>query len=872
MKKAYKQNPIAFNLLLVLFTLAVSCYVALHTEQDLKDGLLKQTDIGALAIDINKVSNLTGTEADIKSHDYIRLKSQLARMLKADKNLRFVYLMGLNKEGSIFFYVDDRPDGDNDGSAPGSIYDEAPEEFKEVYRTGISTVEGPSKDKWGAYATGVSPVIDPNTGKIIAIFAIDFDARLWYWHVFTRAALPVGLIFLLTLGAITTLVSRRRGRLLVESEEKYRVMFDDSPDAYVIMKDAKIMDCNHAAEISLCCTRDKMIGLSPQIFFPEFQSNGMLSAIFSVEVKQKAMQMGKTTFEWKLRNMDGEEFWAIISISRMTLNNEIVLFSTWTDITDKKKTEEELLKAVEAANAASKAKSEFLANMSHEIRTPLNGVIGFTDLLKATPLSLVQEQYVKNANASGHTLLGIINDILDFSKIEAGMMDLEIKKTDMIALLGHSVDIIKYVAAKKDLEVLLDIDTKMPRFADVDSVRLKQILANLLGNAVKFTEKGEVELKVQYEKINDNEGKIKFAVRDTGIGINKEQQAKLFKAFSQADSSTTRKFGGTGLGLIISEMLASKMGGKIEIDSRLGVGTTFYFDITTTTAQGDVIDMAAMKQIKNCLVIDDNKYNRMILEHMLSNWNIECVSCDNGHTALNALKAKEHFDIIICDYHMPEMDGLETITLIRENLNFSFDKQPIILLHSSSDDAILHKRCDELGIQYRLTKPVKSDELYDYLCNINEPAKNTLVDETKVENEVVSVVPNLNSDAFTTILIVEDNEFNMMLAKAIVSRVLPDAKIVEANNGKEAVVMWTLEQPDLVLMDLQMPEMGGVEASILIREKEKELQIYTPIVALTAGALKEEKEKCMEAGMDDFLTKPIEQDKLEQVIMELLKK
>ena len=872
MKTVVKKNPIASTLLLVLFTLAVSCYVAIHTEQDLKNGLIKQTDIGALALDIDQVKSLTGTDADLKSSDYLRLKNQFASMLKADDNLRFVYLMGLKKDGSVFFYVDDRPDGDKDGSAPGSIYDEVPEEFKEVYRTGVPTVEGPSKDKWGSYASGISPVIDPKTGKIIAIFAIDFDAKLWYWHVFTRAALPVGLIFILTLGAITTLISRRRGRLLVESEEKYRVMFDDSPDAYVIMKDGKIIDCNHAAELSLSCPRDKMIGLSPHNFFPVFQSNGKLSTELSAEEKHKAMQKGKNTFEWKMRNMDGIEFWAIISISRMTLNNEMVLFSTWTDITDKKKAEEELLKAVEAANAASKAKSEFLANMSHEIRTPLNGVIGFTDLLKATPLSVVQEQYVKNANASGHTLLGIINDILDFSKIEAGMMDLEIKKTDMIALLGHSVDIIKYVAAKKNLEVLLDIDSKMPRFADVDSVRLKQIIANLLGNAVKFTENGEVELKVQYEKINDTQGKIKFAVRDTGIGINEEQQAKLFKAFSQADSSTTRKFGGTGLGLIISEMLASKMGGKIEIDSRLGVGTTFYFDITTTTKQGDVVDITAMKQIKNCLVIDDNKYNRMILEHMLSNWNIQCVSCDNGHRALEILNSKERFDIIICDYHMPEMDGLETIAFVRENSNFSSDKQPIILLHSSSDDAILHKRCDELGVQYRLTKPVKSDELYDYLCNIQEPAQSPFAVETQVENQILPVTQDSRTGAFTTILIAEDNEFNMMLVKAIVSRVLPDAKIVEANNGKEAVMMWILEQPDLVLMDLQMPEMGGVEATIMIREKEKELQIYTPIVALTAGALKEEKEKCMDAGMDDFLTKPIEQDKLEQVIIELLKK
>ena len=279
--------------------------------------------------------------------------------------------------------------------------------------------------------------------------------------------------------------------------------------------------------------------------------------------------------------------------------------TSW-DITEKKKVEEELIKAVAAAEAASKAKSEFVANMSHEIRTPLNGVIGFTDLLKSTPLSKVQEQYVKNANASGHTLLGIINDILDFSKIEAGMLDLDVHKTDMIELLGNSIDIIKFAASEKELEVLLDVDMKMPRFAYVDKVRLKQILSNLLSNAVKFTEKGVVELKSEYTRIDNLQGRLRFSVRDTGIGISKEQQSRLFKPFSQADSSTTRRFGGTGLGLIISEMIAKKMGSTIKIESSSGEGTIFYFDIVTRTEQGEKIDSTTFKSLKRCLIIDDN--------------------------------------------------------------------------------------------------------------------------------------------------------------------------------------------------------------------------------------------------------------------------
>ncbi len=263
-------------------------------------------------------------------------------------------------------------------------------------------------------------------------------------------------------------------------------------------------------------------------------------------------------------------------------------------LAESKKLQLQIIEAKEKAEAASKAKSEFLANMSHEIRTPLNGVIGFTDLLKDTPLSSMQQQYVNNANVSGHTLLGIINDILDFSKIEAGMLHLEMIKTDMIELLENSIDIVKYQAEQKNLELLLHINQSMPRFALTDPVRLKQVLANLLGNAVKFTQKGEVELKVDYEALGHGKGKLSFFVRDTGIGITEEQKSNLFKAFSQADSSTTRKFGGTGLGLIISDLIANKLGGKILVDSKQGEGSTFHFEIVTEVEDGDRLRRAAL--------------------------------------------------------------------------------------------------------------------------------------------------------------------------------------------------------------------------------------------------------------------------------------
>ena len=868
MKNRNYFKNIAVISVVISLMIILSWLVAKQTERDMRNDLLTQTVFGANSIDVNLVKRLSGTAADLTSPEYKLIKHQFASMMKSDKDFHFIYLMGVKPDGKVFFYVDDRLDGSKECSPPGSSYDEAPKEFVQVMKTSNPTIEGPSADSWGNYTSGCAPVIDEATGKPVAIFAIDFNANDWYWNIASRAAFPVGLIIFLSLGVISVLRSIQRGKLLKESEEKYHVMFNYSPDSYLIMSNGVIIDCNNAAEKSLGCLHEELIGVLPFSFFPEFQSDGILSKELAAQRRVDTLNSGKNVFEWILKRKDGTEFWAIVSLSKMNLNNEPVLFATWTDITEKKKAEQELLMAVDAANAANKAKSEFLANMSHEIRTPLNGVIGFTDLLKNTPLSSEQEQYVKNANASGHTLLGIINDILDFSKIEAGMMNLEVNKTDMIELLGRSVDLIKYVATKKDLEILLDIDPQMPRFADVDTVRLKQILANLLGNAVKFTEQGEVELKLEYEKLDENTGKLKFFVRDTGIGISPDQKDKLFKAFSQADSSTTRKFGGTGLGLIISEMLARQMGGKIEIESTLGKGTTFYFEIIAKTEQGEKNDATAIMSIKRCFVIDDNENNRIILEQTMANWGIECVSCDNGLKALKLIETSEPFDVIICDYHIPYLDGLETIKLIREKLNLTPAKQPIILLHSSSDDAELHKKCDELGVRFRLTKPVKSDELYHYLCKLNvEVDEIKVVKSMTIQNNVVS--KSIGKAA--TILIAEDNEFNMILVKALVARILPTARIIEAVNGKEALILFQKEQPDIIFMDMQMPEMNGVEATIQIREMAKNTKNHTPIVALTAGALKEEQEKCMNAGMDDFLTKPIETEKLLQTLNRFLK-
>lgn len=558
-------------------------------------------------------------------------------------------------------------------------------------------------------------------------------------------------------------------------------------------------------------------------------------------------RLGKAEGQMIIVKKSGENaIWYYMSVlSEDSEGNKTVLANV-VDITEQKMVDQELRKTKKAAEEALKAKSEFVANMSHEIRTPLNGIIGFTDLALKTELDSTQRQYLEIINQSGVALFSIINDILDFSKIENKSMKLLIDRVDVEEVISEAVNIVSYGIEMKGLEILLDIDFNVPKFIWIDAMRLKQILVNLLGNALKFTEKGEIKIYLRViEDFENGAMNLRFGVKDTGIGIDKNKQKQIFQPFTQADGSITKKYGGTGLGLTITNKLLGLANSKLHVESEKGIGTDFYFDLKVNTADRE--SEIALRDINKVLLVDDNTNNRKILRRMLEVKNIAVEEAQNGLEALLIINGNPEFDVIIMDYHMPIMDGIETIRKIKEIQAPQNKKQPFIVLYSSSDDDTLQHACDELEIKNRLVKPIRMNQMYQVLASLKETV------ETKVDEIVVEVPENRDCDI--KILIAEDHSVNMALAKIFVSQILPEAVILEATNGEETIDIYQKERPDIVFMDIQMPIINGYEAARRIRALEKHIEI--PIIALTAASLPGEKEKCLEAGMSDFLAKPL---------------
>jgi two-component system sensor histidine kinase/response regulator len=695
-------------------------------------------------------------------------------------------------------------------------------------------------------------------------------------HALSISSLGTTVIIVVTfmilgLTVLTSLIDRRfsaQALALESSEKRSRQILETSFDAFVEM-DAlgKILDWSVQAEKAFQWEQAEVIGkeLSDVIIPANYR------AAYEQEIRQLlASGQGPALnrrFEIIASSKDGREISVEITISAMRhdLSHHFAAFVR--DLSERKRFELDLREAKEDAEAANRSKSDFLANMSHEIRTPMNGIIGMTDLALETVLSHEQREFLGMVKSSADSLLSLLNDILDFSKIEAGKLDFETIDFLLRDTLEDTIKLLGFRAQEKGLELACRILPEVPDGLQGDPTRLRQIIVNLVGNAIKFTAAGEVIVEVHVGEETEAETTLHFSVRDTGVGIPEAKQHSIFEVFTQADNSMTRKYGGTGLGLAISSRLVKLMGGSIWVESEMGRGSNFHFTVRFQMQKFSArkYEPIGAEQLRGLLVliVDDNSTNRRVLQEIVLAWHMTPTLTESGPEALTVLERSETngtpFGLILMDAQMPGMDGFSVSRRIKQDAKLS--RSAVIMLTSAGlrGDAA---RCRELGIKAYLTKPIKRSDLL-------EAIKMVLGSQAQVEeNPAVVTIHSLRENrGRLRVLLAEDNAVNQTLAVRLLEK--RGHEVVVSENGRAALEMLSTQRFDLILMDVQMPEMDGLQATTAIRHGELKSGKHIPIIAMTAHAMAGDKERFLDAGMDGYISKPLRVEDLVSAIDEV---
>ena len=667
--------------------------------------------------------------------------------------------------------------------------------------------------------------------------------------------LGLGLAGLLVAYLARQLVERnRRARA---DEARVRGVLESAPDAMVIVDETGVIQLvNRMTESLFGYSREEMVGQPIELLVPDRVRPGHPALRDGYFSHPGSRPMGASA-DLTARRKDGSEVPVGITLSPIESAGGRLAAAAVRDITLRKQEEEELRRARREAEEASEFKSQFLANMSHEIRTPMNGVIGMVELLLDTELTPTQHNYLKTANASAEALLGIINDILDLSKIEAGRLELEFTDFELWECVDGVMKTLAVRAHEKGLELASHVDADLPPMLVGDPTRLRQVLINLTGNAIKFTDEGEVVLRLEGKPSGPGQVELCASVQDTGPGISPEAQERIFQAFTQADGSTTRQFGGTGLGLTISSQLVSMMGGRIWVESEVGHGSTFKFTarLGVSDAEPRALSHVSIDTLRDLqvLVVDDNATNRLILQEMLGSWGMEPTLVEGGQEALEALRGADaegrRYDLVILDAMMPGMDGLELARRIKGDAALA---RPTMMMLSSLDDQAYLSDVRDQGVIGSLRKPVTQSDLLDAIMD-------TLGERVVTEQRGGASAAHTSAHPLH-ILLADDNLINQKVAVSMLQSM--GHQVDAVLNGRELVDAWEAGQYDLVCTDVQMPEMDGYEATGAIRAREQETGGHVPIVGLTAHAMKGDRERCLEAGMDDYVAKPIRKQQL----------